>query len=412
MLEGGKVKAIYELQGKQSIRKIAETLGISRNTVRRYLRDPDGALERKPRPKRPSKLDPFKQYIMQRLAEGVDNCVVLLREIRQQGYTGGYTLLKDFVRPLRRRGTSHATMRFETAPGEQAQVDFGSFAYRTADGKVRRVWGFVMVLSWSRAIYVEFISRPTTETFIRCHLNAFAKFGGIPKTCLYDNTKLVVLSRDATGAPMWNRQFLDFALRLGMDVRLCRPYRAQTKGRVESGIKYVKRNFWPTAQFTDLEDLNRQVMAWIDTVADVRIHGTTFERPADRLQAERSHLMPLPGPERLRPFQQETVTVGRDGYVRWNRAWYGVPWPWKAGQKVQVEAAGDVVMLWSGDELLAVHPKAAKAGQRLTHPRQWAGLASPPEGRRLEPMAVLLPTVEVERRPLALYDLVAGVTSR
>lgn len=412
MLEGGKVKAIYELQGKQSIRKIAETLGISRNTVRRYLRDPDGALVRKPRPKQPSKLDPYKEYIMSRLAEGVDNCVVLLREIRQQGYTGGHTILKDFVRPFRRRTVQQATVRFETLPGEQAQVDFGSFAYRTADGQERLVWAFVMVLSWSRAIYVEFISRPTTETFIRCHLNAFAKFGGIPKTCLYDNTKLVVLSRDAAGAPVWNRQFLDFALRMGMEIRLCRPYRAQTKGRVESGIKYVKHNFWPGARFTDLEDLNRQVLAWIDTIADVRLHGTTQERPVDRLQAERAHLLPLPGPERLRPFQRETVTVGRDGYVRWNRAWYGVPWPWKAGQKVQLEAIGDLVSLWSGEELLAVHPKAVKAGQRLTHPKQWSGLPPTPGGRRLEPMAVQLPTVEVERRPLVFYDLVAGVTSR
>src|SRR5690606_22929444 len=159
--------------------------------------------------------------------------------------------------------------------------------------------------------------RATTETFIRCHLNAFAKFGGLPKTCLYDNTKLVVQRRDATGEPVWNRQFLDFALRLGFDIRLCRPYRAQTKGRVESGIKYVKHNFWVGARFTDLDDLNRQVLAWIDTVADVRVHGTTFERPVDRLQAERIHLTPLPGPERLRPFQRETVTVGRDGYVRW-----------------------------------------------------------------------------------------------
>lgn len=158
-------------------------------------------------------------------------------------------------------------------------MDFGSFAYRTPDGKVRRVWGFVMVLSWSRAMYVEFVSRPTTETFIRCHLNAIAKFGGIPKTCLYDNTKLVVLGRDAAGEPVWNRQFLNFTVRLGIGIQLCRPYRAQTKGRVESGIKYVKHNFWPTARFTDLDDLNRQVTTWIDTVADVRVHGTTCERP-------------------------------------------------------------------------------------------------------------------------------------
>ena len=106
---------------------------------------------------------------------------------------------------------------------------------------------------------MEFVPRATTEQFIRCHLNAFAKFGGIPKKCLYDNTKLVVLSRDSGGAPVWNRQFLDFALRLGIEVQLCRPYRAQTKGRVESGIKYVKHNFWPTARFSDLDDLNRHM---------------------------------------------------------------------------------------------------------------------------------------------------------
>ena len=302
-------------------------------------------------------------------------------------------------------------MRYETDSGEHAQVDFGSFSYRTPDGKLRQVWGFVMVLSWSRAIYVEFVPRATTEQFIRCHLNAFAKFGGIPKKCLYDNTKLVVLSRDSGGAPVWNRQFLDFALRLGIEVQLCRPYRAQTKGRVESGIKYVKHNFWPTARFSDLDDLNRQAWAWIDTVADVRVHGTTFERPIDRLEVERTSLTPLPDTERLRPFLRERATVGRDGYVRWNRAWYGLPWPWKSGQKIEVEANGDLVFLWSGDELLAVHPKATKAGQRLTHPRQWSGMPQTTERRPIEPTAVQLPAVEVERRSLALYDLVTEVTS-
>ena len=412
MLEGGKVKAIFALQEKMSIRQIAQTLGVSRNTVRRYLRDPDEALTRKPRAKRPSKLEPYTEYIMRRLAEGVDNCVVLLRELRQQGYTGGYTILKDFVQPLRRQAPRRETMRFETLPGEQAQVDFGSFAYRTADGKERRVWAFVMVLSWSRAMYVEFVPRATAEHFIRCHLNAFAKFGGIPKSCLYDNTKLVVLSRDASGAPVWNRQFLDAALRLGFDARLCRPYRAQTKGRVERGIQYVKHNFWPGVRFTDLDDLNRQVAAWIDTVADVRIHGTTGERPVDRLQKERAHLAPCPGPERLRPFLRDEATVGRDGYVRWSRAWYGLPWPWKPGQKVQVEPGEDTVWFWLGEKLVALHPKATQAGQRFTHPHQWAGLSPSSGGPRKEPTAVQLPTVEVERRSLALYDLAAGVTSR
>lgn len=116
-------------------------------------------------------------------------------------------------------------------------------------------------------MHVEFASGPRTETFTRCHLNAFAKFGGIPKACLYDSTKLVVLSRDATGAPNWNRPLLDPALRMGLEIRLCRPYRAHTKSRVEGGIKYVKHNSWPCARFTDLDDLNRQVLAWSDTVA-------------------------------------------------------------------------------------------------------------------------------------------------
>src|SRR5690606_17760617 len=120
------------------------------------------------------------------------------------------------------------------------------------------------------------------------------------------------------------------------------------KGRVESGIKYVKGNFWPSVRFTDLEDLNRQAALWCDTVADGRVHGTTYERPADRLAIERAHLAPLPAQERLRPFLREEATVGRDGYVRWNRAWYGLAWPWKVGQRVQVEAGPDLVTLWSG----------------------------------------------------------------
>jgi len=180
----------------------------------------------------------------------------------------------------------------------------------------------------------------------------------------------------------------------------------------ESGIKYVKHNFWPDVRFSDLDDLNRQAAVWSDTVADVRVHGATFERPTDRLAVERAHLAPLPAPERLRPFLRDEATVGRDGYMRWNRALYGLPWPWKAGQKVQIESSGDLVSLWSVDELLAVHPKATKAGQRFIHPQQWAGLPPAPEGRRQEPAAVQVPTVEVEQRSLAVYDLMAGVTPR
>ena len=166
-----------------------------------------------------------------------------------------------------------------------------------------------------------------------------------------------------TGQPVWNPQFLDFSLRVGFNAQLCHPYRPQTKGRVESGIKYVKRNFWPGVRFTDLDDLNRQALLWCDTVANVRIHGTTHERPIDRLAVERHHLQPLPGQERLQPFLRESRTVGRDGYVQWDRSWYGVPWPWKPGEKVEVQPGTDIVQLWTGDRLLAVHPRATRPGQ-------------------------------------------------
>jgi hypothetical protein len=238
-------------------------------------------------------------------------------------------------------------------------------------------------------------------------VHAFERLGGLPRRCLYDNTKLVVLERNADGEPLWNARFLDFAHRLGFDPRLCRPYRAQTKGRVESGVKYVRGNFWPTARFTDLAELNQQAQAWLDGVANVRVHGTTHERPVDRLAQERAYLLPLPSAERLAPFLREERTVGRDGFVAWERAWYGVHWRW-AGQTVQVQADQDLVQLFAGDQRLAIHPRARRRGQRLIQPGQWAGLPRGDGRPRPEPLAVQLPAVEVEQRPLALYDALIG----
>lgn len=367
------MRTMFELLGKgESIRGIAAAVGISRNTVRKYLRTP-GLPTAKKRRKRSTLLEPFADYLRERLADGVENCVVLLREIKARGYRGGYSTVKHFIRPLRRGRRVQATVRYETAPGEQAQVDFGRFRYQLAGGGTRHVWAFVMVLSWSRAIYVEFVTKADTATFIRWHVNAFIHFGGIPQRCLYDNTKTVVLGRGPEGQPMFNERFLDFALRLGFVTQLCRPYRAQTKGRVESGIKYVRYNFWPTARFVDLDDLNRQARVWMETVADVRVHGTTQERPCDRLQQEHAHLRALPTAERLQPFLREDRQVGRDAYVRWQRSAYGVPWLW-VGKTVQVQANEEVVEIWADDRRLAVHPRALRPGQHLPAPDQWDGL--------------------------------------
>ena len=134
----------------------------------------------KPRRRRASKLDPFIEYMDLRLSEGLENCVVLSRELQGLGYQGGYLLVKTYVSPRRRRRQVQATVRFETEPGEQAQVDWGSFSYVDERGRKRRMWPFVMVLSWSRAIYVEFVRRADTASFIQCHVNAFDCLGGVP----------------------------------------------------------------------------------------------------------------------------------------------------------------------------------------------------------------------------------------
>ncbi len=387
MLGGRTVKQIYELHAEgHSVRAIARTLGLSRNSVRKYLRA-DEIPKAKPRPKRGSKLDPFRDDLERRLAAGVQNCIVLLRELRGLGYTGSYTLLKEHVHPMRRPTPVAATVRFETAPGEQAQVDFGYFRYQLADGSTRPIWAFVLVLSWSRQLYVEFIRRADLASFLRCHVHAFEYLGDVPRRCLYDNTKLVVLGRGADGVPVWNQRFVDFAHRLGFDARLCRPYRAQTKGRVESGVKYVRGNFWPTARFTTDDDLNQQARAWMDGIANARLHGTTHERPEDRLAQERPSLTPLPTGEQLAPFLREERTVGRDGFVAWDRAWYGVHWRW-VGKSVQVQADHELVQLFANDQRLAVHPRATTRGQRLIQPGQWVGLARQRDDRaRPEPLA-------------------------
>ena len=407
MLRGGQVKEIYELKGQgYSAREIARELGLARNTVLRYLKGPE-AMRAQPRPLRGSKLDPYTSYMDRRISEGLENCRVLLREIRGLGYEGSYSTVADYIRPRRRPRQPQATVRFETDPGEQAQVDWGSFAYVDEAGRKRRVWAFVMVLSWSRAIYVEFVRRADTASFIQCHVNAFEYLGGVPRRGLYDNAKVVTLGRDEEGRTEWNRRMLDFALRLGLELRLCRPYRAQTKGKVESGVKYVRGNLWPSIHFTDDADLNRQALQWCDGVANRRIHGTTHQVPAEMLVEERHRLGRLPERTVLAPYLREDRMVARDGYVSWESSRYGVHWQW-AGSTVQVGQRAGTVEIWSGDQRLAVHPRAQSAGQRFTLPGQWEGLPKADGRPQKEALAVQVPVGEVERRSLEVYDLVAS----
>ena len=228
------MKEIYEMKGAgRSVRGIAQELDVSRNTVRRYLNSPE-AMRSKPRPRRGSKLDPYAEHIDRRMAEGLENCRVVDREVRALGYQGSYSTVVQYVRPRRQHKQPEATMRFETAPGEQAQVDWGSLPYIGRDGKRHRVWVFVMTLGWSRACYAELVRKTDTAAFIQCHVNAFEYLGGVPQRCLYDNAKVVTLGRDEEKRPIWNRRMLDFALRVGFEARLCQPVGRAAQGRQPS----------------------------------------------------------------------------------------------------------------------------------------------------------------------------------
>ena len=369
------MKDIHEMKGAgRSVRGIAQELDVSRDTVCRYLKSPE-AMRPRPRPPRGSKLDPCAEHIDRRMAEGLENCRVLDREVRALDQ-GGYSTVVQYVRPRRRHKQPEAAMRFGTAPGEQAQVDWGSLPHIGEDGKRRRVRVFVLTMGWSRACCVELVRRADTAAFIQCRVNAFEYLGGVSRRCLYDNAKVITLGRDEDKRPVWNRRMLDFALRAGFEAKLCQLYRAQTKGKVESGVKYVRRNMWPSMRFTDDADLNRQGLEWSGVAANARVHGTTYRIPWEMLDEERAYFGKLPDRVTLAPYLREDRKVARDGLVSWEDSRCGVHWQVGGSHRSRWDSARARWSIWAGDERIAVHPRAQQAGQRFILPGQWAGLPS------------------------------------
>jgi transposase len=306
--------AVLKKHGK-SIRAIAAATGKSRNTVRRYLRGGDDARQRKKAPKRPEKLDPFKDYIVERLAAAAPDTIpaaVLFREVKARGYDGGETRLKVFVRGLRPAPKPDPVVRFETEPGCQMQVDWATIGRGPEQLSV-----FIATLGWSRMTHVVFCDNEKFETLRACHEQAFEVFGGVPREVLFDNMKTVVLERNAYGRDVhrFHPGLLDYARHAGFLPRLCRPYRAKTKGKVERFIRYLKESFWVPFVATcrqdglapDRQAANAAVKIWLREVANARLHATTHEVPAERLIVERAHLQPLPRPYRGKPARPTTA---------------------------------------------------------------------------------------------------------
>lgn len=284
-----------------SLRRIAAEVGCAVNTVRSHLAAGQAPKYERQK-KRPSKLSPYEAYLRERQTSAHPLWIpatVLLREIVAQGYRGGISQLRSFLRKIKPTLPAEPVVRFETAPGEQMQVDWVEFR------KGRQpLYAFCATLGYSRASYVEFVTDMKVDTLIDCHQKAFAALGGVPRRILYDNMKTVVLERDVDGPGVhrYHAGFLDYAKHCGFVIKLCRPYRARTKGKVERFNGYLRRSFFvplvaklkQAGLQLDVVTANVEVRHWLNEVANVRIHGTTQCQPSEQLRQEQAYLQAIP----------------------------------------------------------------------------------------------------------------------
>jgi transposase len=277
-------EVLARLARGEHVKTIARELGVDKKTIKRWRRR--GEWRPRTRAARPTAVDPYRPFLAQRGPEVGWNGIVLLRELQTQGFTGGYQQVQRALQPLRttRRWAARATVRFETGPGEQAQVDFGQLLVWIAD-VATPVHFFVFTLGFSRRAVAYAYRNERLDTLLDGHERALRHFGGVPLSCLYDNPRTITLGRSA-GQVLWHPRFEDFARYYGFTPRACQPYRARTKGKVESGVKYVKRNALAGRRFAHWAALEAWLEEWGTTVADVRVHGTTHERPLDRFARE------------------------------------------------------------------------------------------------------------------------------
>jgi transposase len=282
------------------VRAIARATGFSRNTVRAVLAgQSDGHYG--PRRPTPSKLDPYKEFLTARVAQAGTirlPATVLQREIAEQGFEGSVKIVQRFLAAIRPKPEPEPIIRFETKPGHQLQIDF--VVLRRGPMPLR---AFTAELGYSRYPYVEFADNERAETLIACLERALHWFGGVPLHVLCDNPKTIVIERDAydEGKHKFNSKLLDFAKHCGFEIKLCAPYRAQTKGKVERFHRYFRESFFNPLQSkhadpVDVALANREVVPWLRDVAGKRIHATLKERPLDRFQHERDCLRALPPP--------------------------------------------------------------------------------------------------------------------
>jgi len=416
MLRSGEAIKIRDLAAQGlSISEIARQVGHDRKTVRAAI---ERGFEPPPRRRRggtvrDAKLEPFKEYLRARMAEGVFNCAVLLDELRTRGYTGGMTVLRRYVRPFRpRRALAQPVVRFETEPGEQAQADFVDIPLVLPNGATKLLRLFNYTLGYSRYAEMRFMPDESRLSWFRALDHAFRATGGVPRMLLTDRASPLVQGADENGHPVFAPEYLAFAAHYGFIPKVAR--KAQTKGKVERQGGYVQENFLPRIRGlltapVDLGRLNALLRDWLDTVCNLRVHGTTHARPIDRFAREQAFLGPLP----FAGYGLEQVAVrrvSRDGYVQWKTCRYAVPVS-LCGRDVYVhETPTYEIRVEFDGQYVAVYPRSQERhavlddGLRRIQGRD-AAVRSPH-------VLVARQTPDVERWPLSMYEALAEVTRR
>jgi len=351
-------------------RRIAAQLGLNRKTVNRVIRRRQVLMGRTSASSRVSLLDPHRA-LMERLLKDAParSAVNLLQRLREAGYRGGYTILKEAVAVLRPREPQEAYMKLEFAPGEAAQVDWGEFGDVFGEGT--KVHAFVMVLCYSRKLYVEFTMRQTLGALLRAYERALRYFGGTCAEYWHDNMPTVMAEREGS-LVKFTAGFWAYAGFHGFKPVLCNPYSGHEKGRVEDGVKLVRYQFWPGRRFTGLADLNGQAGEWLEKYANRREHRATGKVPELVFEAERASLRPL----RAEAYDTDDVTSARvDSFhrVRFDGNTYTVPWT-LVGKTLTVRGDDERVRLFLGVREVCAHGRCYRTGQDLENPAHEEGL--------------------------------------
>lgn len=342
----------------RNLSQIARELGLHAETVQRWLRIP--AYIPRNTPPRARAIDPFQPLIVRLVNSHDYSAVQILKRLREAGYTGGYTMVKEFIRKVRPpRRTPYLTLRFD--PGECAQADWGSAGTVSVGNTRRRLSFFVMVLGYSRMMYVEFTLGETQEQWLACHQHAFEYFGGCPKRVMVDNLKSAVRSHPYGQSPVFHPRYMELAVHYGFEIRACNVRSPNEKGRVENGVQYVRKSLLRGLQLEQFAPLNPAAREWLDTVANVRDHGTTHQRPIDLFKLERPALQGLP----VNAYDvgvSRAVTASSQFRVTLDTNRYSVPSAY-ASRRLTLRVYPERLLVYDEEKLIADHPRRYERNQ-------------------------------------------------